>query len=101
MRGLFVERLTRLMSRRNESESPVSERFAEGSRSLRDLVAPSAIETKASHLAIDGRYLKVLALADYPRYVHPNWLGRLIDFDQPRTCPFTLSRWSPVQRFAV
>jgi type IV secretory pathway VirB4 component len=32
---------------------------------------------------LDGRCLRVLALAEYPRYVHPNWLGRLIDLDQP------------------
>jgi type IV secretory pathway VirB4 component len=24
-----------------------------------------------------------LALTEYPRYVHPNWLGNLVDFDQP------------------
>src|SRR5688572_18508928 len=75
----MFERLQRLVSRRNRSESAASERFTEGTRSLRDLVAPSAIETKPTHLTIDKQYLKVLALADYPRYVHPNWLGRLID----------------------
>jgi type IV secretory pathway VirB4 component len=48
-----------------------------------DLVAPAAIEANRSHLLLDRRYVRVLALAEYPRYVHPNWLGRLIDLDQP------------------
>jgi type IV secretory pathway VirB4 component len=52
-------------------------------RSAIDHLAPAAIEGSRSHLVIDGRHVRVLALADYPRYVHPNWLARLIDFDEP------------------
>jgi len=48
-----------------------------------DLVAPAAIEASRSHLMLDSQYARVLALAEYPRYVYPNWLGRLIDFDAP------------------
>jgi type IV secretory pathway VirB4 component len=48
-----------------------------------DVIAPAAIEASRSHLLLDGRYVRILALAEYPRYVHPNWLGRLIDFDAP------------------
>jgi len=48
-----------------------------------DLVAPAAMEAARAHLLLDSRYVRVLALAEYPRYVHPNWLGRLVDFDEP------------------
>jgi conjugal transfer ATP-binding protein TraC len=48
-----------------------------------DVIAPAAIEASRSQLMLDSRYARVLALAEYPRYVHPNWLGRLIDFDAP------------------
>ena len=41
------------------------------------------MEAARSHLLVDSRYVRVLTLAEYPRYVHPNWLGRLVDFDQP------------------
>jgi type IV secretory pathway VirB4 component len=75
---------SRLKGRRTgTAPSPSEERFQRGTRSVVDLVAPAAIEAVRSHLMLDGRYLRVLALAEYPRYVHPNWLGRLIDFDQP------------------
>ena len=58
-------------------------RFERGMRSAIDHLAPAAIEATRSHLVIDGRHVRVLGLADYPRYVHPNWLERLIDFDEP------------------
>lgn len=59
------------------------ERFERGTRSLVDLVAPAAIECGRSHLLLDGRHVRVLVLSEYPRTVHPNWLGRLVDFDEP------------------
>jgi len=76
--------LSRLKGWRNgPAQSPSEERFQRGTRSVVDLVAPAAIEANRSHLLLDRRYVRVLALAEYPRYVHPNWLGRLIDLDQP------------------
>jgi type IV secretory pathway VirB4 component len=79
-----LDLLSRLKGRRNgTAPSPSDERFQRGTRSVVDLVAPAAIEASRSHLMLDGRYARVLALAEYPRYVHPNWLGRLIDLDQP------------------
>jgi len=79
-----LDLLSRLKGRRNgPAQSPSEERFQRGTRSVVDLVAPAAIEANRSHLLLDRRYVRVLALAEYPRYVHPNWLGRLIDLDQP------------------
>jgi type IV secretory pathway VirB4 component len=79
-----LDLLSRLRKRRNgTAPSPSDERFQRGTRSVADLVAPAAIEASRAELTLDGRYVRVLALAEYPRYVHPNWLGRLIDLDQP------------------
>ncbi|MCZ7576342.1 MAG: ATP-binding protein [Dehalococcoidia bacterium] len=73
-----------LQRRRNHRERLADDlRFERGMRSAIDHLAPAAIEATRSHLVIDGRHVRVLGLADYPRYVHPNWLGRLIDFDEP------------------
>ncbi|MEX1196230.1 MAG: hypothetical protein WED85_14355, partial [Dehalococcoidia bacterium] len=60
-----------------------AKRFLRGTRSVVDTIAPTAIEASRSHIVVDGEYVRILALAEYPRYVHPNWLGRLIDFDAP------------------
>ncbi len=70
-------------SRRRREHSADDLRFELGMRSAVDHLAPAAIEASRSHLVIDGRYVRVLGLSDYPRYVHPNWLARLIDFDEP------------------
>lgn len=63
--------------------SPDARRFALGDRSAADLIAPAAIEETRTQIAIDGQLTRVLALTDYPRHVSPNWLGRLVDFDEP------------------
>ena len=68
---------------RDDSRSAAVRRFARGDRSVADLIAPAAIEETRGQLAIDGQLTRVLALTDYPRHVSPNWLGRLIDFDEP------------------
>jgi conjugal transfer ATP-binding protein TraC len=62
--------------------TPVRETFARGERSVADLTAPTAIEEGRGALTVDGTVSRVLALTDYPRHVTPNWLGRLIDFDE-------------------
>ncbi len=70
---------------RSSHHTPSSDdlRFEQGTRSAIDHLAPAAIESGRAHLVIDGRYVRILSLSDYPRYVHPNWLARLIDFDEP------------------
>ena len=76
--------LSRLPGHRNGARpSDSDQRFQRGTRSVVDAISPGVIEASRSHLMVDGQYLRILALAEYPRYVHPNWLGRLIDFDAP------------------
>src|SRR3990170_3090179 len=80
----MLDVLSRLARRRTGARpSRSEERFHLGTRSVVDLVAPAAMEAARAHLLVDTCYLRILALTEYPRYVHPNWLGRLVDFDQP------------------
>lgn len=58
-------------------------RLALGERSAADLVAPASLEQHRTHLRVDDELVRALALTEYPRAVHPNWLGELIDFDEP------------------
>ncbi|KXK07994.1 MAG: hypothetical protein UZ21_OP11001000800 [Microgenomates bacterium OLB22] len=48
---------------------------------IKDLLAPSYVEVDFSHIQIDGVYYKSLFVIGYPRFVHPNWLSALINFD--------------------
>lgn len=48
--------------------------------SVRDLIAPAAIEVDFDHLKIGDHYFRTLFVAGYPRFVSANWLEPLISF---------------------
>lgn len=55
--------------------------FAQGLTSVRDIIAPAAIEVDFTHLKIGQTYFRTLFVAGYPRFVNANWLAPLINFD--------------------
>lgn len=57
--------------------------FARGQVSIKDLLAPSFVETDFTFVKIDSRYYRTLYVVGYPRYVSSNWLYNLITFDHP------------------
>ena len=63
--------------------APDERRFALGTHSLPDLVAPSAVVVARDHLRLDHHYARTLAVTDYPRAVAPGWPQPLIDFEEP------------------
>ena len=58
-------------------------RFALGTRSLADLLAPAAVEVARDHLQLEYQYARVLVVVGYPRTVVPGWLTPLLDFEHP------------------
>ncbi len=58
-------------------------RFAIGTRSLADLVAPAVLEVARDHVRLDYQYARTLAVTGYPRSVGSGWLQPLIDFEEP------------------
>jgi len=57
------------------------QQLARGITSIKDIIAPSAIEVDFNHLKINNTYFQTLFVAGYPRFVSPNWLAPLINFD--------------------
>lgn len=53
----------------------------QGTLTVRDIIAPSAIEIDFNHLKIGNTYYRTLFVAGYPRFVSANWLEPLINFD--------------------
>jgi len=49
--------------------------------SVKDIVAPSAIEVDFDWIRINNRYYRTLFVVNYPRFVSANWLSSLINFD--------------------
>src|SRR6266568_4141527 len=58
-------------------------RFALGTRSLADLLAPAAVEVTRDHLRLEYQYARVLMVVGYPRTVVPGWLTPLLEFEHP------------------
>lgn len=51
------------------------------SSSILDLVAPEVIEVDFDNVKVGNTYYQTLFIAGYPRFVSPNWLSPIIDFD--------------------
>ncbi|MGE0135959.1 MAG: hypothetical protein AB7L91_18820 [Dehalococcoidia bacterium] len=75
--------LRSLWRQQRTQPAAVDRTFGLGTRTGADIVAPAAIEESRAEVAIDGAMSRVFAITDYPRHVTPNWLGRLIDADEP------------------
>lgn len=50
---------------------------------LRDIIAPSAVEVTSNYIKIGSKYAKTLFVFTYPKYLGSNWLSPIINMDQP------------------
>lgn len=56
-------------------------KIQKGMVSVSDIIAPSSIEVDFSTIRVGEKFCRSFFVVDYPRYVSPNWLQPLIDFD--------------------
>lgn len=57
------------------------ERFESGLVSVRDLIAPAAMEVKSDRLIINGKLVRSFFVLTYPQYIETNWLNPLVNYD--------------------
>ncbi|MBI5358391.1 hypothetical protein HZB69_02060 [Candidatus Amesbacteria bacterium] len=50
-------------------------------QSVKDIIAPKKIHVEFNTLNIDSKLYRTLFVSGYPRFVTPNWLSPLINFD--------------------
>lgn len=62
-------------------EQQWAQMLSAGVVSVRDVIAPSAIEVDFDYIKIGGAYFRTLFVIGYPRYVQANWLSPLINFE--------------------
>lgn len=55
--------------------------FVRAMSSVADIVAPSSIEVDFNFIRVGEKFYKTFFIAGYPRFVSPNWLAPLINFD--------------------
>ncbi len=56
-------------------------KMARNMSSVADVISPSSIEVDFNFIRIGERFYKTFFVSGYPRFVSPNWLSPLIDFD--------------------
>ena len=76
------------IKRRTSSGAPPAlsgeeRRFALGTRSLADLLAPAAVEVTRDHIRLEYQYARALVVVGYPRTVVAGWLAPLLEFEYP------------------
>lgn len=52
-----------------------------GHLTITDVVAPSSVEVDFGHVRVGEHFFKTFFVQGYPRFVNPNWLEPLINFD--------------------
>lgn len=62
-------------------QAPIQSLQANNPVSIPDVIAPSSVEVDFNHIRVSEKYYKTLFVIGYPRYVNPNWLEPLIEFD--------------------
>ena len=66
---------------KNNFESKALNVLSEGVVSVKDVIAPGAIEVDFDYLRIGNKYFRTIFVAGYPGFVSANWLSPLINFD--------------------
>ena len=64
-----------------QQQEPIQSLQNNGPVSIPDVIAPSSVEVDFNHIRVSEKYYKTLFVIGYPRYVNPNWLEPLIEFD--------------------
>lgn len=67
--------------KKTQEKSTAAQTLAKGMVTIKDIIAPGAIEVDFNHLKIGNNFYRTLFVAGYPRFVSANWLEPLISFD--------------------
>jgi len=57
------------------------QKLEKGMLSLVDLIAPSSVEVDFRYIRVGEKFYSTLFIVGYPRFVSPNWLQPIIDYD--------------------
>ncbi len=74
------------------------EKTTKGIVSIKDIIAPSAIEIDFNFLRVGNVFFRTLFMSGYPRYVGANWLAPLVNF--PESLDVSMFYW-PVETRGV
>lgn len=55
--------------------------YRRGIVSIKDLIAPSAMEVTPAHMRLGGRFLRTVFVVTYPRYIQVGWFAPIINLN--------------------
>lgn len=67
--------------KQQEVESREEQEYKKGLATIKDLIAPSALEINARYIRIDKYFCETLFVLVYPRYLTTNWFSPIINID--------------------
>lgn len=67
---------------RAREQMEIEQEFLKGVRTLRDLIAPSALEIQSSYFRLGNKYGRTLYVYAYPRQLYTGWLSSIINADE-------------------
>lgn len=70
-----------LEQQQRERELEAGRIFEEGVASVKDLIAPGALEIEFNHLKLGNKFVRTFFVFTYPSYIYTNWLSPVINFD--------------------
>jgi conjugal transfer ATP-binding protein TraC len=82
----LIERVKNTINRKEKAPpipietGPVRSTTIEG-MTIQDIVAPMDLEVDFNHIQIGSNYYRTLFISGYPRFVGPNWLAPIINFE--------------------
>jgi len=57
----------------------IEKTYREGLTTLKDLIAPAALEFQSSHFLLNGKYARSFFVLAYPRFLSSNWISFIIN----------------------
>jgi len=72
-------------SKNAPAEESAEKALARGIPSVKDIIAPRAIEVDYNYIKIGEKYFQTLFISAYPRFVGANWLEPIINFSHTLT----------------
>ncbi len=74
-------RKKKIQTAEEQAAKKAVENFESGLISVRDLIAPAAMEIKNDRLLLNGKFVRSFFVLTYPQYIETNWLAPLINYD--------------------
>ena len=77
----FAKKQTPQAAQLSTNEQRWAQTISAGTVSVKDIIAPPAIEVDFDYIKIGATFYRTLFVVGYPRFVQANWLAPLINFD--------------------